>query len=59
MGVENESEKVISALVGAGADLNVVDYAGNTPLHLAASKSVMVVQVREGQLCLDDAVLTI
>lgn len=43
--VENENEKVITALIAAGAELDVVDKSGNTPLHIAASKSITVIQV--------------
>ncbi|XP_045595679.2 85/88 kDa calcium-independent phospholipase A2 isoform X1 [Procambarus clarkii] len=42
--VENENDKVIGALIAAGAALDVTDKTGNTPLHIAASKSVMVIQ---------------
>ncbi|XP_063597651.1 85/88 kDa calcium-independent phospholipase A2-like isoform X2 [Penaeus indicus] len=42
--VENENEKVITALIAAGAELDVVDKSGNTPLHIAASKSITVIQ---------------
>lgn len=42
--VENENEKTIAALVAAGASLDVADKNGNTPLHVAASKSVGVIQ---------------
>ena len=44
--VENEALKVISALVAAGAELDVIDIRGNTPLHIAASKCVPIIQVR-------------
>lgn len=30
--------EVISALISAGVDLSIKDYAGNTPLHIAVSK---------------------
>ncbi|KAK8393764.1 hypothetical protein O3P69_006823 [Scylla paramamosain] len=42
--VENESEKIIAALMAAGATLDVTDAKGNTPLHVAATKSVAVIQ---------------
>ncbi|KAG7164464.1 85/88 kDa calcium-independent phospholipase A2-like 2 [Homarus americanus] len=42
--VENENEKVIGALIAAGAALDVADKSGNTPLHIAATKSVAVIQ---------------
>ncbi|XP_042879102.1 85/88 kDa calcium-independent phospholipase A2-like isoform X2 [Penaeus japonicus] len=42
--VENENEKVITALIAAGAELDVVDKSGNTPLHVASSKSITVIQ---------------
>ncbi|XP_071526358.1 85/88 kDa calcium-independent phospholipase A2-like isoform X2 [Panulirus ornatus] len=42
--VENENEKVIGALITAGASLDVADKSGNTPIHIAASKSVPVIQ---------------
>ncbi|KAK7081429.1 85/88 kDa calcium-independent phospholipase A2 [Halocaridina rubra] len=41
VGIENE--KVISALIAAGARIDVVDLSGNTPLHIAATKSVAVI----------------
>lgn len=43
--VENENEKVIGALIAAGAGVDVADKAGNTPVHIAASKSISVIQV--------------
>ncbi|XP_045114944.1 85/88 kDa calcium-independent phospholipase A2-like isoform X4 [Portunus trituberculatus] len=42
--VENESEKIIAALMAAGATLDITDAKGNTPLHVAATKSVAVIQ---------------
>ncbi|XP_069951966.1 85/88 kDa calcium-independent phospholipase A2 isoform X3 [Cherax quadricarinatus] len=42
--IENENDKVIGALVAAGAALDVTDNNGNTPVHIAASKSVAVIQ---------------
>lgn len=42
--VENESEKIIAALMASGATLDVTDAKGNTPLHVAATKSVAVIQ---------------
>ena len=44
--VENESVKVITALVSAGAELDVTDIRGNTPLHLASGKVVPIIQVK-------------
>lgn len=42
--VENESEKVISALLSAGVIIDICDKNGNNPLHIAASKSLSVLQ---------------
>ncbi|CAL4144561.1 unnamed protein product, partial [Meganyctiphanes norvegica] len=42
--VENESEKVISALLSAEVLIDVCDKNGNTTLHIAASKNVSILQ---------------
>lgn len=43
--VENEIEKVISQLLNAGASLEVFDHEGNSPLHLAATRNISLIQV--------------
>ncbi|KAB7500993.1 85/calcium-independent phospholipase A2 [Armadillidium nasatum] len=42
--VENEVEKVISQLLNAGASLEVFDREGNSPLHLAATRNISLIQ---------------
>ncbi|XP_066990221.1 85/88 kDa calcium-independent phospholipase A2-like isoform X3 [Macrobrachium rosenbergii] len=41
---ENENDKTISAIIAAGAQVDMVDKEGNTAVHIAASKSVTVIQ---------------
>ncbi|XP_068205060.1 85/88 kDa calcium-independent phospholipase A2-like isoform X3 [Palaemon carinicauda] len=41
---ENENDKTISALIAAGALVDMPDKKGNTAVHIAASKTVTVIQ---------------
>ena len=44
--VENESEKMVTHLLSVGASIEVYDKQGNSPVHLAASKSTSLILVR-------------
>ncbi|XP_076066780.1 85/88 kDa calcium-independent phospholipase A2-like isoform X2 [Oratosquilla oratoria] len=53
--VINESEKVITALITNGSRLDIADHMGLTPLHLASTKSIAIIQALKpkGHPCLN------